>query len=103
MHVFHADESWDQSKFVLTALSIEDASWRAAFNATKTFRQMLKTNRGIKVSAELHAYSFVRNVSDGISSQALSLLTVQRQGLRSFARISPNSCPGIGRIISTSV
>lgn len=75
MHTFYADESWDQAKFVLTALCIEDASWRAAFDATKTFRQTLKTNYGIKMSAELHAHSFVRKVDDGVSSRVISLDT----------------------------
>jgi hypothetical protein len=72
MHIFYADESYDQTTFVLTALCVEDASWRAAFNATKEFRSTLKTRYGIKIRAELHAHSFVRKVDDGISTQVLS-------------------------------
>ena len=73
MHTFYADESWDQSRFVLTAICIEDASWRAAFEATKGFRRTLKADFGIKMTSELHAHSFVRKVSDNVSTRVVSL------------------------------
>lgn len=73
MHLFYADESYDQHKFVLTALCVEDISWRAAFDLTKAFRRTLKASRGIKMHAEIHAHSFIRDCSDGISTNKLSL------------------------------
>ena len=73
----------DQSKFVLTALCIEDASWRAAFNAAKEFRRRIKADHGIRISAELHAHSFVRKVDDGISDRVLS--QARRRDLRGGA------------------
>jgi hypothetical protein len=45
--------------------------WRSNFDATKAFRQHLKTKHGIKVSAEIHATRFIRDRSDGISSKYL--------------------------------
>jgi hypothetical protein len=42
MHVFYVDESYDERTFVTSALSIEDVSWRTAFDQSKAFRQTLK-------------------------------------------------------------
>lgn len=72
LHLIYVDESYDQSRFVMTGLVVEDASWRAVFNATKAFRQRLKADYGIRLSAELHAKDFVRDCSDGVSIRKLS-------------------------------
>jgi hypothetical protein len=71
MHFFYVDESYDQTKFVMTALCMEDAAWRANFDATKKFRQDLKAQYGIKISRELHATRFIRDRNDGISTNRL--------------------------------
>jgi len=73
MHLFYVDESYDEVKFVLTAICVEDVSWRAAFEETKTFRRALKTAYGIKIRSEFHAKTFVRDCSDQISDRKLGL------------------------------
>lgn len=73
MHTFYVDESYDESWFVLTAVCVEDVSWRAAFEKTKQFRRELKQNFGIKIRSELHAKVFIRDCSDSISDRKLGL------------------------------
>ena len=70
-HLFYVDESYDDRKFVLTAIGMRTDQWRSNFDATKKFRQDLKTNHGIKMSAEIHATRFIRDRSDGISTKYL--------------------------------
>jgi hypothetical protein len=71
MHLLYVDESYDENKFVMTALCMEDAAWRANFDSTKKFRQDLKATFGIRVSRELHATRFIRDRWDGISTKKL--------------------------------
>ena len=79
MHIFYVDESYDLQKVVLTAVFMEDAHWRPAFEATKEFRRQLAKTHGIYVYKELHAHSFIRDCSDGISKRAKLSLAVRRQ------------------------
>jgi hypothetical protein len=72
VHLFYVDESYDQHKFVVTALGMRADLWKANFDATKKFRQHLKNKHGIKVSAEIHSTRFIRDRSDGISSKYLT-------------------------------
>jgi hypothetical protein len=91
MHLFYVDESYDQNKFVMTALCMEDVAWRANFDATKKFRQDLKATYGIKTSRELHATRFIRDCSDGISDKKLSLVerrTVFEETLKHLATLN---------------
>ena len=71
MHLFYTDESYDQQRFVMTALGVEDAAWRPAFEATKTFRRRLRDVYGIRLRSELHAKEFVRDCSDNVSTRKL--------------------------------
>jgi hypothetical protein len=71
VHIFYIDESYDQHKFVVTAIGMRADQWKSNFDSTKKFRQKLKANHGIKLSAELHATRFIRDRSDGISTQHL--------------------------------
>jgi hypothetical protein len=70
-HVFYIDESYDEHKFVLTAIGMRDDTWRSNFDATKAFRKDLKAKHGIRMSAEIHATRFIRDRSDGLSSKYL--------------------------------
>ena len=72
MHIFYVDESYDDKKCVLTAVFIEDAHWRPAFDGLKAFRKQLRNTSGIHLYSELHAHDFIRNLSDGISPKFLS-------------------------------
>lgn len=72
MHILYVDESYDDRKFVMTALCVEDVAWRQTFDAIKAFRRELKTAWGIRISSELHAKVFVRDCSDNVSTRKLS-------------------------------
>src|ERR1039457_319492 len=73
MHLFYADESYDQHKFVMTAMRVDVAQWRDVFTRVKSLRSDLRTEFGIKLKKELHAQSFVRHCSDSASTRKLSL------------------------------
>lgn len=73
MHLFYADESYDQQKFVMTAMRVDVTQWRDVFASVKAFRTELRSEFGIKLKKELHAQSFVRHCSDGSSSRKLSV------------------------------
>jgi hypothetical protein len=75
VHLFYIDESYDEHKFVVTALGMRADQWKANFAATKAFRQHLKDTHGIKLSAEIHATRFIRDRDDGISNQRLDHAT----------------------------
>lgn len=73
MHLFYADESYDQTKFVLSAIRIAATDWRNLLVKTKEFRAELRSDHGIKLRAELHAQTFVRHISDGVASRTLTI------------------------------
>ena len=73
MHFFYADESYDQTKFVVSSLRVGVTQWKDVLNQVKQFRAGLRTRYGIKLRSELHAQTFVRHCSDGISTRTLSL------------------------------
>jgi hypothetical protein len=79
VHLFYVDESYDSAKFVITAIGMRADVWKANFEATKTFRKQLKHTFGIKLSAEIHATRFIRDLSDGISSRRLN--HAERRGI----------------------
>lgn len=108
MHLFYVDESYDQTKFVMSALCMEDVAWRSNFDATKKFRQDLKASFGIKTSRELHATRFIRDCSDEISTQKLSLAqrrAVFEEALKHLASLNLttfNICLDVGQWGSTT-
>jgi hypothetical protein len=73
MHIFYADESYDQTKFVVSSLRVAVPEWRDVLTRIKTFRVGLRNKYGIKLKSELHAQTFIRHCSDGVSSQMLSI------------------------------
>jgi len=73
MHIFYADESYDQTKFVVSCLRVDVVEWKDVLARIKAFRADLRNAYGIKLKSELHAQTFVRHCSDGISSRMLSI------------------------------
>jgi hypothetical protein len=57
--IAYIDESYDDSKFVMSALVIPDHSWRSAFAHLQNYRKFLKQRYGIFTSKEFHATDFV--------------------------------------------
>lgn len=55
----YIDESKDNNSFfIYTALVIDGEKWTAAFQKTKAFRNRLKSDYGIGLNVELHAWKF---------------------------------------------
>lgn len=73
MHFFYLDESFDQERFVVSALRVEASTWKHCFDRLKQFRLNLRERHGIKLRTEMHAHKFVRHCSDRISSRKLNL------------------------------
>lgn len=73
MHIYYADESYDSTKFVLSALGLKVTHWRQALDKIKQFRKGLRQKWGIKLRAQLHARTFIRHCSDRVSTKKLSL------------------------------
>lgn len=73
MHIFYGDESYDQTAFVVSSLRIDTSDWKQVLQQIKQFRAFLRTSYGIKLRAELHARTFVRHCSDGVSSRTLGI------------------------------
>jgi hypothetical protein len=73
MHIFYADESYDQTKFIVSSLRVDVAEWKPLLGRIKSFRIDLRNAHGIKLRSELHAHSFVRHCSDGVSTRMLSI------------------------------
>lgn len=73
MHIFYVDESYDQTKFVISSLRVDVSEWKDVLAGIKAFRVDLRNTHGVKLKSELHAQTFVRHCSDGISSRMLSI------------------------------
>jgi len=73
MHIFYVDESYDQTKFVISSLRVDVSDWKNVLEQIKGFRTSLRNSHGIKLRSELHAQTFVRHCSDGVSTRKLSL------------------------------
>ena len=56
----YVDESHNETTFCLSAIIIRDREWVNCFSMIRDHRKMLKSNYGIKLSGELHAYKLVR-------------------------------------------
>jgi hypothetical protein len=59
VEIAYMDESYDSSKFAMSALIIPVAQWFDAFEHLKSWRKSLRTRYGIFVNKELHATKFV--------------------------------------------
>jgi hypothetical protein len=60
VRIFYVDESYDNEKFCLSALSIRHSSWMDCFNRIREHRKQLKRTHGIFMRKEIHATDLVR-------------------------------------------
>ncbi len=58
--IYYVDESYDSSKFCLSALGLKVGTWRSAFDAVKEYRRGLKESDGVLMSSEIHARDLTR-------------------------------------------
>jgi len=56
---FYVDESYDQQKFCLSAISIRHNQWRDCFNRVQQHRRLLKQDHGVFIRKEIHAHELV--------------------------------------------
>jgi hypothetical protein len=59
VRLFYTDESYDDEKFCLSAISVRHHDWRDVFNLVREHRQELKTDFGMYLRKEIHAHEFV--------------------------------------------
>src|SRR4051794_30395660 len=59
VRLFYVDESYDDAKFCLSAISIRHSDWRQCFKAVKANRQRLKVDHGMYIRKEIHARDLV--------------------------------------------
>lgn len=59
VRLFYIDESYDATKFCLSAIGIRHSVWRDCFNRVKQHRTVLKQDYGIFLRKEIHAQEFV--------------------------------------------
>jgi hypothetical protein len=57
--IIYVDESYDASKFCLSALAIKHRLWRQCFNDVRSHRVDLKRNHGVLLRKEIHARDLV--------------------------------------------
>lgn len=60
VRVFYVDESYDTTRFCLSAIGIRHADWRDCFQRVRQHRAVLKQDHGIYLRKEIHAHEFVR-------------------------------------------
>jgi hypothetical protein len=68
---FYVDESYDDTKFCLSAISIRHTHWRECFDLIRQHRVSMNKDHGISAIKEIHAKDFVRGRGH-ISSHTLS-------------------------------
>lgn len=56
---FYVDESYDDDKYCLSALGIQDAYWKDCFEAIRQYRVNLKSDLGVYLRKEIHARDLV--------------------------------------------
>jgi hypothetical protein len=56
---FYVDESYDDKKFCLSAISIRHSVWKECFDKVRQHRVNLKNDHGIFLRKEIHARDFV--------------------------------------------
>lgn len=57
--LYYVDESYDASKFCLSAIGLKSSTWKAAFDSVKAYRTQIKQTDGIYIRKEIHATKFV--------------------------------------------
>jgi len=56
---FYVDESYDDEKFCLSAISIRHSDWKECFDRVKEHRVNLKKDYGLYIRKEIHARDLV--------------------------------------------
>lgn len=59
VRLFYVDESYDQTRFCLSAIGIRHVDWRDCFQQLREHRAVLKQDYGIYLRKEVHAQEFV--------------------------------------------
>ena len=59
VYLYYVDESYDASKFCLSALMIRHREWKQCFDAVRAHRVKLKTDHGVYLRKEIHARDLV--------------------------------------------
>lgn len=59
VRLFYVDESYDATRFCLSAVGIRHADWRDCFQRVRQHRSVLKQDHGIYLRKEIHAQEFV--------------------------------------------
>lgn len=60
VRIFYIDESHDNDKFCLSAISIRHTHWKDCFDKVRDFRKQLKAKYGLQLYKEIHARELVR-------------------------------------------
>jgi hypothetical protein len=60
VRLFYVDESYDDTTFCLSALSIRHTHWKECFDLVKAHRRQLKVTYGIPLYKQIHSRDFVR-------------------------------------------
>lgn len=58
--LYYVDESYDDSKFCLSAMGLKSATWRQAFDQVKEYRQQLNSSDRVFLRTEIHARNLTR-------------------------------------------
>jgi hypothetical protein len=56
---FYVDESYDEKKFCLSAISIRYIDWRDSYNLVREYRRKLRDRYGLYIQQEIHARDLV--------------------------------------------
>jgi len=56
---FYVDESYDKSKYCLSAISLRHSDWKDCFDKVREHRVNLKNDHGVYLSKEIHARDLV--------------------------------------------
>lgn len=59
VRLFYVDESYDSTKFCLSAIGIRHADWRDCLERVRQYRAILKQDHGIYLRKEIHAQEFI--------------------------------------------
>ena len=60
---FYVDESYDKSKYCLSALAIRHSEWKECFEMVREHRINLKNDYGIYLRKEIHARDLVKQAA----------------------------------------
>ena len=60
VRLFYIDESYDDTTFCLSAISVRHTHWKECFELVKAHRKQLKVSHGILLRKQIHSRDFVR-------------------------------------------